>query len=252
MHFWDHKSPIDWFYRDHPSTPDEIKNSNDKYMMDDDIVLFDNGSGKVYNFSTLSELKSKYNVVESDPDEALRAIRRAMRKHISSNGELTNQTHDMRNELTNHDRSINAQGEKIVNLNAGLNVINSNVELVTKNVDKVDQNIEIDELAIAEIAELAADTSDNLEITDGAVDELAGLAADNSDTLDATSDAVTELAGMVADDNVTLETVSEATLDLAELSANNNDEISILVDAVQELSVLVMELKDQIDTLSQS
>ena len=252
MHFWDHKSPIDWFYRDHPSTPDEIKNSDDKYMMDDEIVLFDNGSGQVYNFSTLSELKSKYNVTETNPDEALRAIRKAMRHHVASNDELTAQNRNMRNDISSHDKSINAQGEKILNLNAGLNVINSSVELVTKNVDKVDQNIEIDELAIAEIAELAADTSDDLEVTEEALGEIADLAADSSDSIDATGEAVTELAGMVADDNVTLESVSEATVDLADLSANNADEISILEDAVQELSALVMELKDQLDYMSQS
>lgn len=242
MRLWDHKTPIEWMYHDHPSTPEEMDNPRYRFMLDNEIVLFDDGRGVVFSFSTLDELRRRYGVEDDEPRAALRKIKRAMSRHVPGPAEVSETTtknarsiveHDreimnLGNEVSDNSRLINSQSVSISNLDTGMTIMNSSVERISVEVDGQEEHFDITDSAIEDLSILASDNADGIEVNAGAIEEMATEMVSTTETAEGCAEAVEEMIPELVDNTQTGETLSVA---------------------FEELTNLVMELMDRVAEL---
>lgn len=194
MKLWDHRTPIRWAYEDHPSTPEEMLNDpKHRHMLDAEVVLYDDGRGTVYRYAMLDELKARYDVRVSNPTGALRAVKRAMSRHVPGNSELSKSN-------TENRRSIESQGRDISHLQDGMDAQSREIRA---------QN--------GRISEAVGNSEASLEASEAnatAIEELAVISTDSSDLSMASAEAIEEIFPQTMGNSEGIEAVSLATEDI--------------------------------------
>ena len=236
MKLWDHRTPIDWAYKDHPSTVEEMENNPDyRYFLDSEIVLFDDGRNLVYSFSTLDELKARYDIQVENPTLALREIRRSMTHHIPTNTEL--------------DKSLSDNKELISNQNDKLSSLASEVAFNSDTIQAQNYNInnslDNSKRAISQVSDLQVASN----INSGAIEEIIPISLNNSSSIEASSSAIEDMIPILLDSSNSTSANSDAIEEIIPLVLDNSSSSEVESQAIEYLSLRLYEALDQIDRL---
>lgn len=198
MKLWDHKTPIRWAYGDHPSNPGDIAADPDHaFMMDEEIVLFDNGSGVVFTYSTLAALKGRYRITERNPESALREVRRAMARHVPGPSELAGS-------VDRNTRSVVETQERVDDVERDLSIQSivtaghgRDISIVSDVANGASEAADAATLALEDVIPVALDAMDSAEANAVMLEELAPLALDGSEDVAILYGAIEDLATTV-------------------------------------------------------
>lgn len=86
---YDHASPVNFAYRGELTTEQIGADPALAPMLTEDTVLMDDGSGKVYDFRYLRDLKACWDIEEEDPETALELVWEAMNAPKVTTEDLT-------------------------------------------------------------------------------------------------------------------------------------------------------------------
>ena len=238
MKLWDHNSPIKWVYDDYPSTIEEMQDNPEfKFFLDTNIVLFDDGRDKVYSYTTLDELKARYNVRTENPNNALQQIRMSMSHHVPTNSELSRLNKNNEASIKDNDDRISTLASTVVNQSTRINAQNSQVSRAVENSEKAVRQVdyltvssESNSLAIEELIPLSLDSSLASIANTGALEEVIPQVLDHTEFSDTLAEAVEEIITKICEDEVQVEE---------------------LMDRIRSINDSVTEIKSKLDNLNE-